>query len=484
MAAAVVRRAEGYLVTRRPRGVHLENLWEFPGGKCESGETHERCLRREIDEELGVGVRIGRKILEVSHPYADRTVELHFFDCDLLGDPNPRLGQEMRWVPPHELGLLEFPPADEKLIEMLQGSDIDNESGAGGRGPDAGNEEPAGYKALHETAGWLDRSARGRLRLTGSDRRSYLQGTLTNDIAALTPGTGCYSAMLTPHGRMIADMRVLELGDAILIDLPQPVAASVRDRFEQFIFTEDVAVEDVSASLSQAGVYGPQAAASIVAALETLRLPDEPSPDISGLESIELHGNVRWDAGGTPAIVARSDDYGISGFEVFVENRAFSRFTHALQNAGAVQLDERTCDVVRIEAGRPAFGYELNEEIIPLEAGIEDRAISHTKGCYVGQEIIIRVLHRGHGRVARRLVGFLLDASVARGDVAPGDRVYAGGREVGFITSVAQSPALGRSIALGYVHRDFVEPGTGVSVRGRGDVDVQAAVSALPIVRR
>ena len=481
VTAAVVRRAEGYLVTRRPRGVHLEDLWEFPGGKCEPGETLEHCLAREIDEELGVGVRVCRKIFEVLHEYADRAVELHFFDCELLGDPHPLLGQDMRWVPPHELRSLEFPPADERLIEMLQDQATRSQGpGTGSDEPGIENRVPGGYRALYETAAGLDRSARGRLRLTGSDRRGYLQGILTNDIAALTRGTGCYSAMLTPQGRMIADMRVLELGDALLIDLPHSVATSVRDRLEQFIFTEDVAVQDVSTSIFQVGVYGPAASQAILGAFDSIRLPGETAQDTSRLDSLELHGNILWDAGGgSPAIVAKSDDYGRPGFEVFIENRAFSRFAHALQNAGALQIDERTADVARIEAGRPAFGQDMDDSTIPLEAGIEDRAISHTKGCYVGQEIIIRVLHRGHGRVARRLVGLLLDALAERGD-----RLRSGDREAGFITSVAQSPAVGRPIALGYVHRDLVEPGTPVTVTTGTGVDVAAAIATLPFVRR
>jgi 8-oxo-dGTP diphosphatase len=131
VTAAVVRRENGYLVTRRLRGVHLENLWEFPGGKCEPGETHERCLRREIAEELGARAQVGPQILEVSHDYPDRTIELHFFECTLLGDPTPLLGQEIRWVAPGELGLLEFPPADAELIAMLQ--DTGREPGAGGQ---------------------------------------------------------------------------------------------------------------------------------------------------------------------------------------------------------------------------------------------------------------------------------------------------------------------------------------------------------------
>jgi folate-binding protein YgfZ len=337
----------------------------------------------------------------------------------------------------------------------------------------------AEYLALTGTAGLLDRSGRGRLRLTGGDRRAYLQGILTNDIAALASGTGCYAAMLTAQGRMISDMRVLELGDAILLDLPSHTAAPIRDRLEQFIFSEDVAVADMTASLRQVGVYGPQASTVLAATLDRLRLAGEPAPGAAWLDQLPLNGNGRWDVRGTPAIVARTDDYGVEGFDVFVDQTAAGEFTKTLIDAGAMRVGEEAADVCRIEAGRPAFGQDMDEDTIPLEAGIEDRAISHSKGCYVGQEIIIRVLHRGHGRVARRLVGFDTD-----GLVAPGDRVYAGERDIGFVTSVAHSQALDRPIALGYVHRDFVAPGTNVSVAAAAGAPVAARVAALPFVRR
>jgi 8-oxo-dGTP diphosphatase len=119
VTAAVIERGGAYLVTRRPGGVHLEGYWEFPGGKCEPGEDHETCLRREIEEELGVDVRVGRQIFEVAHEYPDRAVELHFFECELLGEPVARLGQEMRWVWAGDLAALEFPPADAELIKLL-----------------------------------------------------------------------------------------------------------------------------------------------------------------------------------------------------------------------------------------------------------------------------------------------------------------------------------------------------------------------------
>jgi mutator protein MutT len=121
VAAAVIAREDCYLVTRRQRGVHLEGFWEFPGGKCNPGETLSACLTRELREELNVAVRIGREILRTTHGYEDRSVELHFLECELAGEPQPQLGQEMRWVARRQLRALAFPPADEELIRLLTG---------------------------------------------------------------------------------------------------------------------------------------------------------------------------------------------------------------------------------------------------------------------------------------------------------------------------------------------------------------------------
>ena len=119
VAAAVIEEHGRFLVTRRPGGVHLEGLWEFPGGKCEEGESHEASLAREIAEELDTAIVIDREVFSIVHSYADRTVELHFFSCRLAGVARPTLGQEMRWVSREELRTLPFPPADEELIEIL-----------------------------------------------------------------------------------------------------------------------------------------------------------------------------------------------------------------------------------------------------------------------------------------------------------------------------------------------------------------------------
>lgn len=124
VTAAVIERDGCFLVTRRQQGVHLEGYWEFPGGKCDDGEPLTACLARELLEELDVEARIGREVYKVTHPYADRFVELHFFECELIGMPRPQIGQEMRWVPRDELAALVFPPADAELIARLMNLEL------------------------------------------------------------------------------------------------------------------------------------------------------------------------------------------------------------------------------------------------------------------------------------------------------------------------------------------------------------------------
>jgi folate-binding protein YgfZ len=323
----------------------------------------------------------------------------------------------------------------------------------------------AGYDAARHRAAIVDRSNGGRIVVSGADRASYLQGLLTNDIVALKAGQGCYAAYLTAQGRMIADLYVYELGDVLLLRLAGDVKDTVLAKLDQFIFSEDVQLGDVTDTFAQIAVVGPHAARVVSSATGIALESLEPLPD---------HGNLRSSWRGTPVIITRVTDTGEPGYDLFVDRAQADALNDELRAAGAVGLDEPTADVLRIEAGVPLFHRDMDEDTLPLEAAIESRAISFTKGCYVGQEVVIRVLHRGHGRVARKLVGL-----VVTGDrvPAPGVTITSGDRQIGHVTSSAMSPALTRPIALGYVHRDFLDAGTAVTIDGAA-----AVVTKLPFV--
>ena len=315
------------------------------------------------------------------------------------------------------------------------------------------------HAAVREYAAVGAISPRAQLAVAGPDRASYLQGLLTNDIQALTPGTGCYAAWLSPQGRMVTDLHVLESDGMILLDVPAGLADSTMTRLDQFLFSEDVTLESLVGTIGSVWIHGPRAAALVAGIAGVAGLDDW-----AGYQ----HGTGTFD--GVPVSVARIDQVGVPGYCVYLPVDARDPFLASLVHGGAVAVSEQALRTARIEAGYPVFGVDMTDETIPLEAGIEQRAISFSKGCFVGQEVVIRVLHRGGGRVAKRLVGFRID-----GDGAAGAKVFSGDREVGVLTSVGQSPRLG-TIALGYSHRDFTEPGTELQVDGR-----RAVVSALPM---
>jgi folate-binding protein YgfZ len=179
---------------------------------------------------------------------------------------------------------------------------------------------------------------------------------------------------------------------------------------------------------------------------------------------------------GEPAIAVRPTSIGLAGIELLVPSAQLEALDRALSAHGADVIGGRTADVLRVEAGVPLYGVDMNDETIPLEAGIESRAISFTKGCYVGQEVIIRVLHRGHGRIARRLVGVVFDAG---GAVGPGAALNIGDTTIGNVTSSVTSLALDRPIALAYVKRDFSVHGTRVVTAG----GIAGEVVPLPFSR-
>jgi folate-binding protein YgfZ len=303
------------------------------------------------------------------------------------------------------------------------------------------------YRHIREDAAIGAIALRQQIAVAGPDRATYLQGLLTNDIPALSAGNGCYAAWLTPQGRMLTDMHVLESGGLILLDVPAETADATRGRLEQFIFTENVQVELLAGTLTGVWIHGPKAAAM----LERVLGPSA----TTGPTSLRDYQHVTMSFHEQPVSAARIDQLGVPGFCVYLEPSRERDLIAALVQAGAHEVSHEAIDAARIEAGYPVFGVDMTDDTIPLEAAIEDRALSMSKGCYVGQEVIVRVLHRGHGRVARKLVTLRLNGAVPH----PGARLFAADRDVGFVTSAAESPRLG-AIAMAYVHRDFQTPGT------------------------
>lgn len=325
-----------------------------------------------------------------------------------------------------------------------------------------------GYDAARTTVALGDRRDRGRIVVSGADRASYLQGMLTNDIVALAAGQGCYACYLTAQGRMISDMWLFELGDVLLMTTPGSTRETVLRKLDQFIFSEDVQLGDVTDAFASVALLGPEAGRVLEAVV----------PDVAPgrLASLADGGNLRALVGGQPAIVLRIGDAGVPAYELLVAHEQFDETWRMLEARGGVPLSVEASEALRIEGGVPRFHQDMDETTIPLEAGLERNAINVHKGCYVGQEVIIRVLHRGHGRVAKKLVGLRLSGEVAPGSLV-GAAIHRDDREIGRITSATWSPSLGMTIALGYVHRDAVAIDTAVTVAG-----ATAAVSALPFV--
>ena len=325
------------------------------------------------------------------------------------------------------------------------------------------------YSTIFEGAALGAVAARGQIAVTGADRLSYLQGLLTNDIPSLVPGTGCYAAWLSPQGRMLTDLHLFESATMLLIDVPAALVAATCERLEQFVFSEDVQIGSLGNSLTSVSVHGPRAAAVI----------DRTLGATAGLDTWAAYRHAHATFDGKPAVVARLDQLGVPGYHVYLSPGDEAALLAALESTGAAVVGAEAVTAARIEAGYPVFGLDMTEDTIPLEAGIESRAISLTKGCYVGQEVIIRVLHRGHGRVARRLVGLRVDGAVPDAGARLKAGLEADAKEIGFVTSAAESPRLG-TVACGYAHRDFVAPGTLVGVVTPEGV-CSATVSAMPM---
>ena len=319
------------------------------------------------------------------------------------------------------------------------------------------------YRIIEAGAGWRRRAERGRLRFGGSDRTAFLHALLTNDVEALAPGRGTYSALLTPQGRMIADFHLFARPDQIIADVPAGAAQSLAADFDRLIFAEDASVADVSAAVVQLNVVGGAAAEIVERALGV---------NANALRGLGIGSQLDLGEG----FVARTDEAALPGYDVLIPAEREAATIESLTQAGAVPLSDELFTALRVDAGRPLFGVDMDTETIPLEAGLLDRAISTTKGCYVGQEVIIRVLHRGGGRVARRLVRIKFDGE-ASSQLQPGAGLRIDEREAGRVTSLAPALHDSGAIALAYLRREFAE--VGQKVLADGTTGVEGVVTGL-----
>jgi folate-binding protein YgfZ len=302
----------------------------------------------------------------------------------------------------------------------------------------------SGYRALTEGCGVVDRSERGKLALTGPDAKTFLQGQVTNDVEGLEPGRGCYAAFLTHKGKMLGDLRVLDLGDELLLDTERSALQELFNMIRRYKLGSDVELHRRTVEMGLLSLIGPDARR------------------VAGVEvGAAEHDNARAAIGGRPVVVVATD----LGVDVFTQ----AADTHAVREAlDAPTVSADVAEILRVESGRPRYGVELDDGVIPQEAGLNERAVSFTKGCYVGQETVARLYYRG--KPNRHLRGLRLSA-----DAAPGDALRLGEKAVGHLGSVVVSPTHGR-IALAIVRRE-AEPGATVAV---GDSGAPAVVVALP----
>lgn len=328
----------------------------------------------------------------------------------------------------------------------------------------------AEHAALRGTVGLLDLSARGRFCLTGADRVRLLNGQVTQDVKTLPVFGGCRAAFCNAKGRLVAEAFIYALKEEILLDVDPGTSAALLARLEHHIVADDVQVVDVVPYYNLLSLQGPQSEALMTG---TGWFPELPSKVLS-LVSATVEG---W---GDLYLVRRPRG-AATGFDVFVPVDAtaavFKALLDGVRALGGRPAGFEALELVRIEAGIPRFGVDMDETNLPPEAGMDRDAISYSKGCYTGQETIARI--RTYGQVTKALRGLALPADLTALPVR-GDQIIREGREVGKITSAIHSPAFGKNIALGYVRKECNAPETELRVKTAAGAEFPVTVVELP----
>jgi folate-binding protein YgfZ len=336
-------------------------------------------------------------------------------------------------------------------------------------GPDAE------YAALREGALLVDRSDRSRMQFAGPAAQTTITGLVTNDVSALTPGQGLYAAALTPKGKIVADLRIFARNGGLLIDAAPRAASGWLDIVRKYVNPRLTAYTDVSGTTADCGVFGARAAEIAARALGLVS-------DV--LTSLVPYAHIETTVAGQTITVARVPDAGVDGFEWFAPKEIQGAVWDRMIEAGATAGGLHTFEIARVEAGRPAWGLDMDESTIPQEANFDELgALSYTKGCYTGQETVARVHFRGH--VNRHLRGLRLTLDGPALTPAGSDALRAmltdvEGKEVGDVRSAVHSPRLG-PIALAMVRRE-VPSGSTLTARWQATEDRESGETHATVV--
>ena len=329
----------------------------------------------------------------------------------------------------------------------------------------------AEYAALTGAVAWLDLSFRGRLCVTGADRVAFLHGLVTNNVKDLKTGEGCYAALVSAKGKMQSDLNIYRLADELLLDFEPGLAATNLEWLEKYVIAADAQIVDVGPLYGLLSIQGPQAEV----AMRQLNLGVDLSPKRMSFTTAEGPDGSLY--------LMNQPRTGAAGFDLFAPAAALAGLAERL-NGVVAGLGGRACgwaalETARIERGIPRFGADMDATNLPPEAGLEERAISYNKGCYIGQEVIARI--RTYGQVAKSLRGLRLADDLAKLPVK-GDKLFKQDKEVGFITSAATSPRLNAKLALGYVRREANETGAELTLRTAEGPSV-ARIVPLPFAK-
>jgi folate-binding protein YgfZ len=316
----------------------------------------------------------------------------------------------------------------------------------------------------------IDLSSHGAILVAGKESIQFLNGLVTNDVKALEAGRGMRAAFLTGHGKVRALCRILALGEQYLVITDPQTHKRIFDYVFPFSYAGDFKAEDASAVYRMISVQGPRS-------LSVMKeVCFEPIPELGE------HDWIQTIIAGHQALVVRASHTGERGYDILVHEQALGDVWDFLlmkgQFHGIRPFGFRALDTLRIEAGIPVYGIDVDESNMMLETGLTD-AVSFQKGCYTGQEAVAMATYRGH--VSKRLSGLIVSGSRVP---APGDKIAwpETGKHIGYVTSALASATLGKTIAMGYIKYGFFDPGTALEVRS-GDIAAAAIVAEMPFRR-